>query len=60
MLPVLVSALTGEGVERLLAAIETRLGEARQTLQLSIDPVRRRRSELALSPFGSACASDAR
>ncbi|MGB7784448.1 MAG: GTPase HflX, partial [Pseudolabrys sp.] len=36
--PLLVSALNGEGVERLLAAIETRLGEARQTLQLSIDP----------------------
>ncbi|HEY6859888.1 MAG TPA: GTPase HflX [Pseudolabrys sp.] len=37
-LPVPVSALTGEGIERLLAAIETRLGEKRQTLQLSIDP----------------------
>jgi GTPase len=33
-----VSALTGEGVEHLLAAIEQRLGEKRQTLQLSIDP----------------------
>jgi len=36
--PLAVSALTGEGVERLLAAIEQRLGEKRQTLQLSIDP----------------------
>lgn len=36
--PIPVSALSGEGIERLLAAIETRLGEKRQTLQLSIDP----------------------
>jgi GTPase len=36
--PLLVSALSGEGVENLLAAIETRLGEARQTLQLLLDP----------------------
>ncbi len=36
--PLLVSALSGEGIERLLAAIEARLGETRQTLQLSIDP----------------------
>jgi len=33
-----VSALTGEGIEHLLAAIEQRLGEQRQTLQLLIDP----------------------
>jgi GTP-binding protein HflX len=36
--PLPVSALTGEGIEHLLAAIEQRLGEKRQTLQLSIDP----------------------
>jgi GTP-binding protein HflX len=36
--PLLVSALSGEGIERLLAAIEARLGETRQTLRLSIDP----------------------
>jgi GTP-binding protein HflX len=36
--PLLVSALSGEGVDKLLAAIEARLGEARQTLQLSLDP----------------------
>src|SRR5215471_4438587 len=32
------SALSGEGVEHLLAAIEARLGEARQTLHLLLDP----------------------
>ena len=36
--PLPVSALTGEGIEHLLAAIEQRLSEQRQTLQLSIDP----------------------
>jgi GTP-binding protein HflX len=36
--PVPLSALSGEGIERLIAAIETRLGESRQTLELSIDP----------------------
>ena len=36
--PLFVSALSGEGIERLLAAIEARLGETRQTLRLSIDP----------------------
>ncbi|HEY6022583.1 MAG TPA: GTPase HflX [Pseudolabrys sp.] len=36
--PLLVSALSGEGIDRLLVAIEARLGEKRQTLQLSIDP----------------------
>ena len=35
--PLLVSALSGEGVDGLLVAIETRLGEKRQTLELSID-----------------------
>jgi GTP-binding protein HflX len=33
-----VSALNGEGIENLLVAIESRLGEKRRTLQLSIDP----------------------
>jgi GTP-binding protein HflX len=36
--PVLVSAMTGEGIERLARAIEARLAETRQTLQLSLDP----------------------
>jgi GTPase len=36
--PVAVSALSGEGLERLIAAIEARLGESRLTLQLSLDP----------------------
>jgi GTP-binding protein HflX len=36
--PVLVSALSGEGLERLIPAIEARLGESRQTIELSIDP----------------------
>ena len=36
--PLLVSALNGEGIEHLLVAIETRLGEKRRILQLSIDP----------------------
>ena len=35
---VMVSALTGEGIEALDAAIERRLGEKRQTLSLSLDP----------------------
>ena len=33
-----MSALSGEGVDRLIAAIEARLGESRQTLELSLDP----------------------
>jgi GTP-binding protein HflX len=36
--PVLVSALSGEGIGALTAAIETRLGESRQTLHLLLDP----------------------
>jgi len=36
--PVPLSAMSGEGIDRLIAAIETRLGESRQTLELSIDP----------------------
>jgi GTP-binding protein HflX len=36
--PVLVSALSGEGIGALTAAIETRLGESRQTLHLVLDP----------------------
>ncbi|MBI2717081.1 MAG: GTPase HflX [Rhizobiales bacterium] len=36
--PVAVSALSGEGLERLIAAIEARLGESRLTLELSLDP----------------------
>jgi GTP-binding protein HflX len=33
-----VSALSGEGIDRLVAAIEARLGEKRQTLEVAIDP----------------------
>jgi GTPase len=36
--PVLVSALSGEGLDNLTAAIEARLSEKRQTLEVSIDP----------------------
>jgi len=36
--PIPVSALSGEGIERLVTAIETRLNEKRQTLELAIDP----------------------
>jgi GTPase len=35
--PVVVSALTGEGIDGLLTAIETRLGESHQTLTVSLD-----------------------
>ncbi len=35
---VTVSALTGEGIDRLLSAIEERLAEKRQTLHVSLDP----------------------
>ncbi|MGL5447786.1 MAG: GTPase HflX [Rhabdaerophilum sp.] len=34
--PILVSAITGEGIETLLAAIETRLAEGRETLAVTI------------------------
>jgi GTPase len=36
--PVPVSAITGEGIERLTAAIEARLAESRQTLEIAINP----------------------
>jgi GTPase len=36
--PLLVSALSGEGIDHLLAAIEAKLGERRQTFELSLDP----------------------
>ena len=36
--PVIVSALSGEGLDRLIPTIEARLGESRQTIELSIDP----------------------
>ena len=36
--PVAVSALIGEGMSGLLAAIEARLGESRQTIEVSVDP----------------------
>ena len=36
--PVPVSALSGEGIDRLVLAIETRLSEKRQTIELAIDP----------------------
>jgi GTP-binding protein HflX len=34
---VLVSAVTGEGIDALIAAIEARLAERRQTLSLTVD-----------------------
>jgi GTP-binding protein HflX len=36
--PVLVSAITGEGADRLITAIETRLGQRRIVLDLVVDP----------------------
>jgi GTP-binding protein HflX len=36
--PVLVSALRGEGMDALVAAVEMRLSEGRQTLSISLDP----------------------
>ena len=36
--PILVSALSGEGLDRLTGAVETRLNEKRQTLELALDP----------------------
>ena len=36
--PVPVSALTGEGIDHLVEAIEVRLSESRLTLEVSIDP----------------------
>jgi GTP-binding protein HflX len=36
--PIPLSAISGEGIDRLVAAIEARLAESRQTLELSIDP----------------------
>jgi GTP-binding protein HflX len=36
--PVAVSALTGEGMDRLVGAIEGRLSESRQTIEVSVDP----------------------
>ena len=36
--PVPLSALSGEGIDGLVGAIEARLGESRQTIELAIDP----------------------
>ncbi len=36
--PILVSAVTGEGIDALLAAIETRLAEGRETMEIDLDP----------------------
>jgi GTP-binding protein HflX len=36
--PVLVSALTGEGMDQLLAGIETRIAQGRPTFEVSVDP----------------------
>jgi GTP-binding protein HflX len=36
--PIPVSALTGEGIDRVVDAIEARLSESRLTLEVSIDP----------------------
>jgi GTP-binding protein HflX len=36
--PMPVSALSGEGIERLIAAIEARLAETRQTIEVALSP----------------------
>jgi GTP-binding protein HflX len=36
--PVLVSAVTGEGIDTLIAAIAARLGESRELIELALDP----------------------
>jgi GTP-binding protein HflX len=36
--PIPVSALSGEGIDRLVTAIEARLAESRQTLEIAINP----------------------
>ena len=36
--PVLVSAMTGEGIDALTAAIEARLAESRVLIELELDP----------------------
>jgi GTP-binding protein HflX len=36
--PILVSALTGEGIDTLIAAVEARLAQSRTTLDLVLDP----------------------
>jgi len=36
--PILVSALTGEGIDSLISAIEARLAQSRTTLELVLDP----------------------
>jgi len=36
--PILISALTGEGTDTFLAAVEARIGAGRATLSLSLDP----------------------
>jgi len=36
--PILVSALTGEGIDSLIVAIEARLAQGRTTLDLLLDP----------------------
>jgi GTP-binding protein HflX len=36
--PIPVSALSGEGIDRLVATIEARLAESRQTLEIAINP----------------------
>ena len=56
----LVSAVTGEGIDELLRAIEDRLAATRMTLDLTIDAVRRRRHLLAASQFRGAQQEAAR
>ena len=58
--PVLVSAVSGEGIDALTRAIETRLGEGRLTLSLSLDPSDGAGLELALPPCRGALEGDGR
>ena len=58
--PVLVSALTGEGIETLLAAIDARLGAKDEVLTLEIPPRCRPPAQLAPRQRRGAGAGDSR
>ena len=54
--PVPVSAITGEGVDRLTDAIEARIAQTRTVIELEIDGGRRRRHQLATPEHRSTVA----
>ena len=58
--PVLVSALTGEGIEAMLAAIDARFGGKDEILSLEIPAGRRPAVELALRQHPGARAAGRR